>query len=89
METPRAAQLAERMGPLFERGRAAYRRHLEWTIAPGEEMPFGADSISVVRLIDFCAHARLCHDYVVAHHSIMILADDGTISSLLCRHSGR
>lgn len=79
--------LLERMAPLLERGRAAYKRWLEQQYAP-EEMPFGYEAVAIVTTTDFITYPRLCLEYALTVRSVQIVDDDGRITTLLCRHSG-
>lgn len=82
-------ETAERaMHPLFERGREALRAYV--SALPNEARPLGGpgavDSIRVVCLDDFVAHARLCVRNVVANGVLThVLCEEGHLCAILER----
>lgn len=70
---------------LVVRGRAAFEAHRRQT---GSERLAGDHELIVVTREDFERYTAVCFEHAVYHRPVHILAPDGRMLALLCRHIG-
>lgn len=71
---------------LVVRGRAAFEAHRRLN---GGERQAGDHEFVVVTREDFERYAAVCLEHAIYHRPVHVLAHDGRMLALLCRHTGR